>query len=61
MITQEMKDEAIELMKMEYCEGCKGQFYVNESGCWETCEGFQEDLAETLKEWEAELIEEPEK
>lgn len=58
MITQKMKDDAIDCLKVEYCEACKGQPYVSESGCWESCEGFQEELTKTLKEWEAELIEE---
>ena len=38
--------EEIETIKESVCDGCKGVFYTYETGCYEKCEIFQEELNE---------------
>lgn len=40
-------DEAFEMAK-ESCDGCKGNFYMSDSGCYESCEGFQKEYQEIV-------------
>ena len=40
--------DEIEVIKENCCEACKGVWWMQDSRCYETCEGF----AEELKEWE---------
>lgn len=48
------RDEAEQLAKDEYCDGCKGQaLFKYDSTCTETCEGFKNDVEQTLKDWAA--------
>jgi len=42
--------DEIELIKESVCDGCKGLFYLHETGCYETCEAFQEALEELRRE-----------
>lgn len=44
--------EEIELTKESICDGCKGVLYLHESGCYERCEAFQEELKEAREESE---------
>jgi len=39
----------IELMRESVCDGCKGVLFIHETGCYERCELFQEEL-ETVRE-----------
>jgi len=41
--------EELEVMRDSYCEGCKDSPF---SGCWKTCEGFQEELEIIREEME---------
>jgi len=36
--------EELEDMRNSYCEGCKGFLWIHESGCYEYCDGFQEEF-----------------
>ena len=38
--------EEIEEIRYSVCDGCKGAFYIHETGCYERCEPFQEELKE---------------
>ena len=50
-----LRDEAEECAKNEFCEGCKGQPLLKyDTACMETCEGFKDDVEQTLKEWATE-------
>ena len=42
------RDE-IELIKESVCDGCKGLYTIHETGCYERCEPFQEELKEMRK------------
>jgi len=46
----ELTYDDIELTKESVCNGCKGEFYLHETGCYEKCEEFQEELAGYLGE-----------
>ena len=37
-------EEEIEELKDIHCEACKGRWTVDETGCYNTCEGFAEAL-----------------
>jgi len=41
---------AFTMTKEGYCEACKGSWYMDDSGCYEECEGFYEAYQELLKE-----------
>jgi len=43
-------DEAFQMTKEGFCEACKGQFYMVDAGCYESCEGFIEDYLETVEQ-----------
>ena len=43
---KEITYDEIELVKESACDGCKGMFYLHESGCYESCEAFQAELRE---------------
>ena len=45
-MTEEITYDEIELMKEGVCDGCKGLFTLHETGCYERCEPFQEELEE---------------
>lgn len=49
---EELTYEEIELVKESVCDGCKGVFYIHESGCYERCEAFQEELERARRESE---------
>jgi len=36
----------IEQIRESLCDGCKGAYYLHETGCYERCEAFQEELNE---------------
>lgn len=41
--------DEINLVAEGVCEGCKGAFYLHDSGCYERCEAFQAEAAEVLE------------
>lgn len=42
--------EELQLLKDNYCEACKGMWWMEDTGCYETCEGFADELAELRAE-----------
>lgn len=38
-------------VRYSFCDGCKGQQYMNESGCYEICEAYKKECAKIKKEW----------
>ncbi len=51
MIKYKYENEEIFTMTKEgYCEACKGSMYMDETGCYEDCDGFYEAYQEILKE-----------
>jgi len=49
-------DEAFQMTKEGVCEGCKGSFYMSDSGCYEDCEGFYKEYQECVAELRLEAI-----
>jgi hypothetical protein len=45
-----LDDEIFQICRVEYCDGCKGSFYACETGCYEDCEGFQDDYDSVVKD-----------
>lgn len=43
--------DEIELIRESVCDGCKGVFTLHETGCYERCELFHEEL-QTIREEE---------
>lgn len=39
-------EEELQLLKDNYCEACKGVSWMEDTDCYEECEGFAEELAE---------------
>lgn len=50
------REEAEQMAKDEFCDGCKGQYTMlhHDSACTETCDAFKEDVKETLRQWAVE-------
>ena len=42
----ELDYDGIEFIKESVCDGCKGLLHLHETGCYGTCEAFQEALEE---------------
>jgi hypothetical protein len=47
-------DEAFQCTRQSCCDGCKGSYYADESGCYEDCEGFQKEYDECVADWQEE-------
>ena len=45
------EEELHQYLKDHYCEACKGRFYMDETGCYENCEGYQTEAAAIKAEW----------
>ena len=43
-------------VRESFCEGCKGQRYMNESGCYETCDAYKREYVRIQREWGAEAL-----
>ena len=54
-MTLNLREQAEQMAKNEYCDGCKGQPLLKyDTVCTETCEGFKADVEQTLREWATE-------
>ena len=49
-----LDDEIFQIVREGFCEGCKGSFYAEDSGCYEDCEGFIEDYDSCVADLEEE-------
>jgi hypothetical protein len=54
MITEEMRNQAWQSVVDNYCGDCRG--FERRCVSQDTCEGFQQELKDTLEEWEANLV-----
>lgn len=45
-MTDEITYDEIQQVLEGACDGCKGLFSMHETGCYERCETFQEELKE---------------
>ena len=51
---REITYDEIEQIKESVCDGCKGLFILHETGCYEGCKAFQDELKETRNQMENE-------
>lgn len=44
-LSKHIEPEVFSLLCEQHCEACKGQRFMNETGCYESCDGFQSEVA----------------
>lgn len=55
MKQQEFEDDAaFQMTKEGYCEACKGSHYMEDSGCYEDCDGFIKEYWSIVRQFEEE-------